>query len=475
MYVKVFIIILCKSASRIETNFAEAIKTEHGEEVKKSDIRWVLTVPAIWSDPAKLFMREAAEKAGIEKDQLFLALEPEAASIYCKEQAIRKEDQDGGAILRRFDPGEQYMVLDLGGGTVDITVNEVCSDGKLKETYAASGGPWGGTTVNEAFRKSIEDTVGKDHFSECILKDQNGWIDFEKEFETEKRKFYPCDNVTHKLHLPNYFVQTPSLQLAEKFKAKHGNALKVKENYLVIHSSKMEQYFDTAIDKIKDHISNLLQRKELSKLSSIMLVGGFAESRVVQEKIKTYFKTKTVFVPPEASVSVLKGSVMFGHNPNIIAERISPWTYGVHTRKAFNKNIHDIKRKQTMAGKEYVNNAFDKYLGIGESVAVGRRSLGHIYNVINPKDHIVYWKVYRTEKMDPLYCDENGVYFLGSLEIELPRNEEEKKWRLELHMTCRGTELEASVSDADTQEQFKRLKFDFLRSEYGLYSNIVSE
>ena len=30
--------------------------------VKTSDIHWVLTVPAIWDDPAKQFMREAAEK-----------------------------------------------------------------------------------------------------------------------------------------------------------------------------------------------------------------------------------------------------------------------------------------------------------------------------------------------------------------------------------------------------------------------------
>ena len=37
------------------------------EEVKKQqtdigvdDIKWILTVPAIWSDPAKTFMRKAA-------------------------------------------------------------------------------------------------------------------------------------------------------------------------------------------------------------------------------------------------------------------------------------------------------------------------------------------------------------------------------------------------------------------------------
>lgn len=29
-------------------------------DIRDDDIKWVLTVPAIWDDPAKLFMREAA-------------------------------------------------------------------------------------------------------------------------------------------------------------------------------------------------------------------------------------------------------------------------------------------------------------------------------------------------------------------------------------------------------------------------------
>ena len=33
--------------------------------VVKDDVHWVLTVPAIWSDAAKQFMREAATKAPV--------------------------------------------------------------------------------------------------------------------------------------------------------------------------------------------------------------------------------------------------------------------------------------------------------------------------------------------------------------------------------------------------------------------------
>lgn len=34
---------------------------ERGIDIKKNEIRWVLTVPAIWSDAAKQFMRRSAE------------------------------------------------------------------------------------------------------------------------------------------------------------------------------------------------------------------------------------------------------------------------------------------------------------------------------------------------------------------------------------------------------------------------------
>ena len=34
--------------------------TERGIEVEPKDIRWILTVPAIWSDAAKQFMRKSA-------------------------------------------------------------------------------------------------------------------------------------------------------------------------------------------------------------------------------------------------------------------------------------------------------------------------------------------------------------------------------------------------------------------------------
>lgn len=44
-----------------------------------------------------------------------LALEPESAAIYCKEQALSRVGGVDGVYLRAFDPGERYIVVDCGG------------------------------------------------------------------------------------------------------------------------------------------------------------------------------------------------------------------------------------------------------------------------------------------------------------------------------------------------------------------------
>ena len=41
------------------------------------------------------------------------------------------------------------MVVDCGGGTVDITVHEVSTGGKLTELYRASGGAFGSIGMSQ--------------------------------------------------------------------------------------------------------------------------------------------------------------------------------------------------------------------------------------------------------------------------------------------------------------------------------------
>lgn len=57
-------------------------------------------------------------KAGI-KERLIIALEPEAASIYCqhltKEDLTKDDHKQTSSVLGQLSVGDKYMVVDLGG------------------------------------------------------------------------------------------------------------------------------------------------------------------------------------------------------------------------------------------------------------------------------------------------------------------------------------------------------------------------
>ncbi|KAL9557095.1 hypothetical protein MBANPS3_001552 [Mucor bainieri] len=81
----------------------------------KDDIRFVITVPAIWNDVERTIMRNVAVSAGLisEKDhesRLIIINESLAATLYCE----RESDKD------KIKIGTNYIICDAGGGTVDI-------------------------------------------------------------------------------------------------------------------------------------------------------------------------------------------------------------------------------------------------------------------------------------------------------------------------------------------------------------------
>ncbi|KAL3879870.1 hypothetical protein ACJMK2_032147 [Sinanodonta woodiana] len=76
-----------------KTVFSLVIHRLSSGHIKEDEITWVLTVPAIWTDAAKQFMREAAVEAGIKNDNLKISLEPETASIFCRLLPVEKNDR----------------------------------------------------------------------------------------------------------------------------------------------------------------------------------------------------------------------------------------------------------------------------------------------------------------------------------------------------------------------------------------------
>ncbi|CAM9166653.1 unnamed protein product, partial [Scytosiphon promiscuus] len=135
-------------------------RTEVAKTIK--DVIWVATIPAIYDDFAKRFMRVAAHKAGlidkVDSPELQLCLEPEAACLAVNMREARP--------LTRA--GMKVMILDCGGGTIDITTHDISSVHptlSLREILAPTGGPWGSSCVDDDFKKFFSQFVGDETFA----------------------------------------------------------------------------------------------------------------------------------------------------------------------------------------------------------------------------------------------------------------------------------------------------------------------
>lgn len=73
------------------------------------------------------------------------------------------------------------MVIDAGGGTIDITVHKAKENGTLKEVLSPSGGDWGSTNMNKEFIRVMGELYGTD-FINCV-KGSEFWIDVVDSFE----------------------------------------------------------------------------------------------------------------------------------------------------------------------------------------------------------------------------------------------------------------------------------------------------
>ncbi|XP_052280720.1 heat shock 70 kDa protein 12A-like [Dreissena polymorpha] len=288
--------------------------------VDNKDIHWVLTVPAIWSDAAKQLMREAAQKAGIDGGQLSIALEPEAASMYCQLIPTNKMQGCEGAKFQVALAGTKYMVIDLGGGTADIIVYQRMQDGGLKELHTASGGAWGGTTVDDGFYNMIIKIIGGPVWSK--FKDKKAgtadYHDLQRELETKKRTITPESTGKISIKVPVTIVQTYEKESGETIdEAIDGSDYNGKIKWFIdkirIDAKVFQDLFKPCTDKIVAHIKSLFQDPQVKDTKIFLMVGGLSESAMVQNAVKKAFPDCKVIIPDEAGLCILKGAVIFGH------------------------------------------------------------------------------------------------------------------------------------------------------------------
>lgn len=99
------------------------------------------------------------------------------------------------------------MVVDCGGGTVDITVHELHDQhGTLKELHKATGGPYGSVGIDLEFEKLLYTIFGADFMEQFKLKRPAAYVDLMVAFEARKRNATPYKETPLNISLPFSFI-----------------------------------------------------------------------------------------------------------------------------------------------------------------------------------------------------------------------------------------------------------------------------
>jgi hypothetical protein len=180
------------------------------------------------------------------------------------------------------------------------------------------------------------------------------------------------------------------------------------------------------------------------------MVGGFSQSPVLYDRIKSAFLNMKVICPQEAVLAIVKGAVMFGNNPRLIQERISPRTYGICVSEPFDSTQHPTHLKGIVEGQEKCTDIFKIIVNKGQQLVVGESIFDvHCYPT-HSYDTEASVEVYETSVPNPKYTIDDGVRRLGQLCVPIPDVARGKCRLIKIQMHFGYTELFVTAIEVDT-------------------------
>ena len=346
---------------------------------------------------------------------------------------------------------------------MDITVHEVTQDKTLKELEKASGGDWGGTCVDKSFKEFLTSLVSVEVMEEFRSKHTGEYIELFRDFEMKKR----TTNTTQQTRVTIRMTGT-LLEFYEKMKNKplkqaiqesrYCKSMKLERDKLRITPTLFEQCFSAACIGIVDHLHDLLNKPEVKGTDTILMVGGFSESPILQARIKKDFEDYRIVIPNEPGLAVLKGAVLFGHDPCIISERIAKYWYGIASFQKFNPHLHKSEKKKG----DLCEDIFDICVQRGATFKLKDAQSKGPYETNREDQKEMDFEIYvSNSEKPPMYVTDEDCHYIGTLTVELPKVKKREKRSVFLNFVFGGTELRVHATN-NVNEEVTRATFNFL-------------
>ena len=347
-------------------------------------------------------------------DQLSLALETECVALYCQQLPTEYADH-----MQYVDDAKSCIVLDIGGGTVDITALKQVSPGSYEVTITPRGNEFGGKEVNEQFKRLLQMIVRDEGFQSFLKKQSTHeehnailqkiiYRDFERikvdfgskvdhlipegrgraetqpVLETQANKQVPVlrehsctspEDFSFHLELPKAFLKCYKKIIDQELKGKHGVKLDESKRLLMFSDSMMKSFFDPVLESMGYLVIQAVREaNESGHLSIVYMAGGFGGCKYVYQYLKDKIKLSLpntnvpLIVPTDHTLAVCKGAVLYGRNPGAINIRKMEASYGIHVSKPFQGVHEECHTYVDQDGTKRCGNIFKPFVVQGDKV-----------------------------------------------------------------------------------------------------------
>lgn len=317
--------------------------------------------------------------------------------------------------------------------------------------------------IDQEFLGVFTEIIGKDAMEAFCKEYPDSYNDFIRELEKFKENIFSGKKKSSYFRIPLRSLNTTCKKYTEKEflelvkESVYNKAISELEDKISLVNSCFILLFMPLNLKIVTIIKDVLQ--EQPGIRTLLVVGGFSQSKIVQTQLKKYFPDFNIILPSDpgdANVAVVKGAVLYGHRPNFITSRISQYTYGRLITPPFNKEQHDSSKRKTIDGRDRCLDVFEVLVEKNTSVEVGR-TITKEYKIAKRKTERITIAVFITKKDKVIYVDEDGCKPFCELILDITEPSNKKRFVV-VHFEFGSTEFQVSAVDKETGQKFKEIK-----------------